>query len=167
MNSQTALLAVPTIRRRLACLLYEALLMLGVLSVTFMVPHLALGIGFGIVLPGWILLTHVMVVMGGYFCWYWAKSGQTLAMQTWKLILKRSDGSRPTRAQLVGRYLLAWPSLLLYGAGFWWALFDRNRQFLHDRIAGTQIMLIPTEAASGAPPTRSCRQPPREILPLE
>jgi hypothetical protein len=28
----------------------------------------------------------------------------------------------------------------LGGGGFWWALFDRDGQFLHDRLAGTRIV---------------------------
>jgi uncharacterized RDD family membrane protein YckC len=29
---------------------------------------------------------------------------------------------------------------IAFGAGFTWAFFDRDRQFLHDRIAGTRIV---------------------------
>lgn len=130
----------PGLRRRLAGIAYESLLLLGVLSVTFMIPHLALGMGLGIVAPGWFLLLHVFVVLGAYFLWYWDHGGQTLAMQTWKMQLVRSDGGQPSRAQLALRYLLAWPSLLCYGVGIVWALFDREQQFLHDRLAGTQII---------------------------
>jgi uncharacterized RDD family membrane protein YckC len=38
------------------------------------------------------------------------------------------------------RYVLAWPSLLLFGVGVFWAFFDRDRQFLHDRLAGTRVV---------------------------
>jgi len=41
------------------------------------------------------------------------------------------------------RYALAWPSVLLFGAGLLWALIDRDRQFLHDRLAGTCVVLLP------------------------
>ncbi|MFN9122921.1 MAG: RDD family protein, partial [bacterium] len=40
------------------------------------------------------------------------------------------------------RYLLAWPSVLAAGAGLAWALVDRDRQFLHDRLAGTRLVRI-------------------------
>jgi uncharacterized RDD family membrane protein YckC len=33
------------------------------------------------------------------------------------------------------------------GVGLWWALFDRDRQFLHDRLAGTRIILLPVPKA--------------------
>ncbi len=39
------------------------------------------------------------------------------------------------------RYALAWPSLLVFGVGFLWAFVDRDRQFLHDRLAGTRIVM--------------------------
>jgi len=119
---------------------YESLLLLGVLSVCFMLPHLTLGMGFDIVLPGWILLSHVFIVLGAYFLWYWHHGGQTLAMQTWKIQLSTLSGEQPSLARLVLRYVLAWPSLLYFGAGVLWALFDRDRQFLHDRLAGTRLV---------------------------
>jgi uncharacterized RDD family membrane protein YckC len=122
-------------------MLYESLLLLGVLSVTFMVPHLILGMGFKLALPGWILMTHVFIVLGAYFIWYWSHGGQTLAMQTWKIRLSTPDGAAPSLARLALRYVLAWPSLVYLGAGVLWALFDRDRQFLHDRLAGTRLVL--------------------------
>ena len=123
----------------MASLLSEAPLLLGVLPVTFMLHHLALGLGFGITLPGPLLLAHMFLVTGAYFLWYWRRNGQTLAMQTWKLQLCSVTGGTPTIQQLVLRYLLSWPSLVCYGAGIVWAIFDREHQFLHDRLAGTRI----------------------------
>lgn len=130
---------LPSLRRRLASMTYESLLLLGVLSVAFMLPHLALGMAWDIMLPKHILLTHVVLVLGAYFIWYWSHGGQTLAMQTWKLQITTPAGEPPSRNVLILRYLLAWPSLLFYGAGLIWALFDRDRQFLHDRLSGTRI----------------------------
>jgi hypothetical protein len=31
--------------------------------------------------------------------------------------------------------------VLTAGAGYLWALIDRDRQFLHDRLAGTMIVI--------------------------
>lgn len=131
----------PTLRRRFASMAYESLLLLGVLSACFMLPHLALGMAFDIALPGWVLWAHVFIVLGGYFAWYWLHGGQTLAMQTWKIRLSTPDGADPSMTQLVLRYFLAWPSVTCLGAGLVWAIFDRDRQFLHDRLAGTRLVL--------------------------
>ena len=130
----------PGLRRRLASMTYEALLLLGVLSVTFLLPNMALGMAFAITLPGWLLVLHIALVLGVYFVWYWNHGGQTLAMQTWKLRISTPNGTPPSLKQLLVRYLLAWPSIIYLGAGLLWALFDRNRQFLHDRLAGTTIV---------------------------
>lgn len=140
------------IRRRLASMFYESLLLLGVLSVTFILPHLALGMGFEIVLPGPLLLLHILLVIGTYFVWYWTHGGQTLAMQTWRLRIVDVYGNPPELNQLFLRYLLSWPSLLLYGAGLIWAFFDRDRQFLHERLSGTRIICVPPTTAKSPPP---------------
>lgn len=143
------------LRRRLASMLYESLLLLGVWSVGFMLPHLALGMLWQVVLPGPILVIHVFMVFGGYFIWYWRHGGQTLAMQTWNLKLVGATGAAPRQQQLYLRYFLSWPSLLFFGAGLLWAIFDRDRQFLHDRLAGTHVIFAPPTTASPPPPAKT------------
>lgn len=131
----------PSIRRRLASMLYESLLLLGVLSVTFMLPHVAIGLGFNKTLPGWLLLLHLSMVLLGYFVWFWRHGGQTLAMKTWKIRLESAlTANTVTLPQAFLRFALCWPSLLFFGAGLVWAVFDRERQFLHDRLAGTRLV---------------------------
>ena len=120
---------------------YESLLLLGVLSLAFIVPHLAIGVALQMTLPGQVLLIHLLLVLLAYFVWFWRRTGQTLAMQTWKLRLDSAlTGDRVTLAQALLRFALCWPSVLFFGAGLIWALFDRDRQFLHDRLAGTRIV---------------------------
>jgi uncharacterized RDD family membrane protein YckC len=131
---------LPGLRRRIASMAYESLLLLGVLSATFLLPHLAMGMGFGILFPGWVLISHIFVVLGAYFIWYWHHGGQTLAMQTWKIRLSTPNGEQPSLTRLALRYVLAWPSVMYLGTGVFWALFDRDRQFLHDRLAGTRVV---------------------------
>jgi uncharacterized RDD family membrane protein YckC len=132
------------LRRRLASMLYESMLLLGVLALTFLVPSLILGQIADFVPPGWLLWVHVFAVLGVYFVWYWRRGGQTLAMQTWRLkIVVAADGRLAPVGRCWVRYTLAWPSVLLGGVGLVWALVDRDRQFLHDRLAGTCIVLLP------------------------
>ncbi len=131
-------------RRRVASLVYESLLLMGVLALTFLVPYLTIGVLWERALPGWVLWVHVLTVLGAYFVWYWTRNGQTLAMQTWRLKLVREvDGRPPAVGLAVVRYLLCWPSVLCFGFGLMWALVDRDRQFLHDRLAGTRVVLLP------------------------
>ena len=124
-------------------MLYESMLLLGVLALTFLVPYLILGAVASFTPPGWLLWLHVFAVLGVYFVWFWQRGGQTLAMQTWRLkIVDASDGRIAGRGRSWLRYALAWPSVLLGGFGLLWALVDRDRQFLHDRLAGTCIVLL-------------------------
>lgn len=133
-----------TLVRRLASMLYEMLLLAGVLALTFMVPYLILGVVWNTTLPGWFLWLHVFVVLGAYFIWYWRNGGQTLAMQTWRLrLVDTADGGPVSLNRAMIRYVLTWPSLLCFGAGIVWSLFDRQKQFLHDRLAGTRIVQLP------------------------
>ena len=134
------------LRRRLASMLYESLLLLGGLALTFLVPYLLLGMVAGVAPPGSVAWLHIFVVLGCYFVWYWRRHGQTLAMQTWRLkLVDGADGRMVSTGRCWLRYALAWPSVLLFGAGLLWALLDRDRQFLHDRLAGTCVVLLPVQ----------------------
>lgn len=131
---------IPGWGRRLACLLYEGLVVFAVLLIGFFLPQTVLS-GFGLGLTGKGLWIHVIVLLLVYFAWFWLHGGQTLPMKTWKVQLINSDGGRIRPAQALLRYLAAWPSILLFGAGIFWALFDKDKQYLHDRIAGTKIIV--------------------------
>lgn len=131
--------SVPTLGRRLGCLLYEGLVVFAVLLIGFWLPQALLS-GVGLAFSPRLLWLHVLLLLLFYFVWFWLHGGQTLPMKTWKMRVVNLDG-RPLRPlQAVLRYLAAWPSILLFGIGILWALVDRDRQFLHDRIAGSRIV---------------------------
>lgn len=121
-------------------MVYDGLLTVAVIFFGFFVPNVALGIAANVLLPSGVLLFHFLFVVGLYFVWFWRRDGRTLAMKTWKIRLVSADGARPGLDQLILRFLLAWPSVAVLGAGLFWALFDRDRQFLHDRLSGTRLV---------------------------
>lgn len=127
------------IRRRLVCMLYESLVVFSILLIGFLLPQIVLS-GFSFALTPRMLWLHVVLLLLAYFVWCWLNGGQTLPMKTWKLRLISNEGSAIRPLQAVLRYLAAWPSILFFGIGIFWALFDKDGQFLHDRIAGTQIV---------------------------
>ncbi|MBI5910984.1 MAG: RDD family protein [Betaproteobacteria bacterium] len=129
----------PSIKRRLICMVYEALLLAGV---AFFAGLLFLG-ATGTNPSGWTrhaFQVYLFLVIGLYFVGSWRRGGQTLPMKTWKLRLVGKNGARITLRQAILRYLCAWPCLLLGGIGILYAAFDRQRQFLHDRLAGTSVV---------------------------
>ena len=129
----------PAIARRLASALYDALLVVALLFIaTF--PFLAF---LGDSTQGWrhdLLQAWYVFVVGAYFTWFWTRGGQTLPMKTWRIRLVRWDGAPVTMGRAIHRYLLAILGIAALGAGFIWAFFDRDRQFLHDRLAGTALV---------------------------
>ena len=126
------------IPRRLASLVYESLLVLGIVFVAgYLFIALVRDAQSG--LPRLAFQIYLIGVCGIYFTFCWARSGQTLAMKTWRLRVAAGDGANPGMARAWARYLLAIPSVGT-GIGLVWAVFDRDRQFLHDRLAGTRIV---------------------------
>ncbi|SNX28423.1 RDD family protein [Polynucleobacter meluiroseus] len=163
-------LPAPLFWRRVACALYEQLVLLGVIALCFLLPNLALGMLFGLALPSWLSFCYLYAVLGIYFVWYWTKSGQTLAMQTWNLRIIGPGGFNLTRRLALRRYLLGslwilpciglqailhlkeWQiiEMLFVTSLFFWPLsifIDPKptglRQDVPDRIAGTRIVQIP------------------------
>jgi len=138
-------LAAASLARRLASGLYEALI---VLALVF-IATLPFSYLFGDATHGWkrhLLQVWVFVVMATYFAWFWTRGGQTLPMKTWRFRVVRSDGGPLSVARALHRFALAVLGFLALGLGFAWAIVDRERQFLHDRLAGTMLV-------DSAPPT--------------
>jgi uncharacterized RDD family membrane protein YckC len=80
------------------------------------------------------LQLFIGVVFASYFLWCWLRGGQTLAMKAWHI---RLVDVTPLQALL--RLVLA-AVLVPTGISIIWSLFDRDRQFLHDRLAGTRLV---------------------------
>ena len=124
----------PGLARRLASLLYEAVLLVAVAFFAASAFYFASG---GAPLEGWLLRAHQLflaAVFAAYFLWCWLRGGQTLAMKAWRI---RLVGVTPRRAVLRFVYALA-----LFPASIAWAFFDRDGQFLHDRLAGTRLVEV-------------------------
>jgi len=162
--------AQPTIRRRLIAMLYETFLLLAVemlaVALWMLVTQNRHDPLYQHGLKAWLFL-----VTGAYFIHAWTGSGHTLAMKTWRMRLAADGHARVPLRKAVLRYLLAWgwflPALLAcaafgvrskggiaaalaLGMAAWamTALFDQERRFLHDRLAGTRLVLL---AKAGQP----------------
>ncbi|MGB8338965.1 MAG: RDD family protein [Burkholderiales bacterium] len=135
------LTATPGLFRRLACMIYDALLLIAVLFIAVFTFSTLLSFkGKGPLLP--LFQIYVVIVIAAYFFYFWRKSGQTLAMKTWRIKLVSANGSRIGYKQSALRLLAASIGIFLGGIGLWWALFDPDKQFLHDRFAGTRLILL-------------------------
>jgi uncharacterized RDD family membrane protein YckC len=154
--------APPGMAQRLACFLYEGVLLFGVVMIA--------GLGWSWATqqrhalegqPG--LQAFLFVVIGVYFVWFWSHGGQTLAMKTWHIRVVRRDGGPVSPARAVCRYLLCWLWFMPALAAVWLsglrgglatsavvlagvlaygglARLHPSRQFLHDLLCGTRLV---------------------------
>ena|SRR5688572_18266690 len=84
---------------------------------------------------GWLryaLQLFIATIFAAYFLWCWLRGGQTLAMKAWNIRLVDVTPAKALTRLLAAGFLL--PLSIV------WALFDRDRQFLHDRLAGTRLV---------------------------
>lgn len=154
----------PGLSRRMACFVYEGVLLFGVLMIsgylysTLTQQRHALSGRHG-------LQAFVFVVLAIYFTWFWSHGGQTVAMKAWRIRLLTSTGDAVTPARALLRYLLSWiwfaPALAMAavmrvssaGAAFGTlvtgvavyaglACLQPKRQFWHDRVCGTQLVTV-------------------------
>ena len=127
------------LRVRLASMAYEALLLIALL-----LPATALFVAvFGDSrLPPLrtALQLYLLASVGIYLVWSWTGGRRTLAMRTWKIRLASRDGGTVGLQAAVVRYLTAVLGIAALGAGVLWSVVDPERQFLHDRVAGTRIV---------------------------
>ena len=108
-----------------------------ILVVPQMILRLALGQLMGIVLG--------IIIGVAYAVYFWTTSGATPGKMLMKLRVVRFG---TTELELVDsgtavvRYLGYIPSSLVLGLGFFWVLWDPNKQAWHDKIAGTQVVKL-------------------------
>ena len=130
-------MSTPGLPRRLASLAYEAVLLFAVAFFAAWLFFFASGARDAT--TGWLryaLQLFIVTVFAAYFLWCWLRGGQTLAMKAWHI---RLIDVSPISALL--RLILA-AMLVPTGISVIWALFDRDKQFLHDRLAGTRLVSV-------------------------
>jgi uncharacterized RDD family membrane protein YckC len=164
-GADPAMLHAPGLWRRLACFVYEGVLLFGVLMISgYLFSSLtqqrhALQGRAG-------LQAFLFVVLGIYFVYFWSHGGQTVAMKAWNIRVVDARGAPVSQPRALARYLLAWlwflPALVtlrladLHGAGAFvtllgvnvlgYALLSRlhpQRQFWHDAVGGTRLVHAP------------------------
>lgn len=145
-------LPIAPLMRRLSAAFYEVALLFGI----YFIPaylYLSLSQSKGI-LQGvqlWLFQGFIFLIFGIYFVWSWSQGRRTLPQKTWGVRIVKIDGSPLPQTLAAARYVLAWLSLSCFLLGFFYAWFDKERAFLHDRLLGTRIILDDIGTIYGKP----------------
>jgi uncharacterized RDD family membrane protein YckC len=90
-------------------------------------------------LVGALLGSGWMLLVGGYFTFFWSAAGQTPGMRLLRLQLRTLRGETPSVGRSLVRYVGLILSIVPLFAGFLPVLFTERRRGLHDFLAGTVV----------------------------
>ncbi len=124
-------------------MLYEAVLLFGIWFFAVWVFQFAAGT---LEFDSWhrhLAQAFILAIFASYFLWCWLRGGQTLAMKTWRVKVVLKDGHRRITPGAALLRFLAALVLVPTGISIFSVAFDRDRQFLHDRLAGS--LLLPAD----------------------
>jgi uncharacterized RDD family membrane protein YckC len=123
-------------------MLYESILVFAILFLVGIVYRALFGDPHTDIEQNLLFIVSWLII-GVYFVYCWLRSGQTLAMQTWRIQLFGFDGKPLQLEQAMKRYVIASFGLMFFGLGFIWAIFDRQGLYLHDRLTGGRLVALP------------------------
>ena len=129
----------PGLMRRLAAILYDALL---ITALWMMTGGLLMFINNNQIIESPLLPLLLPVLIFVFFTKFWMGNGQALGMQTWKIKLVSIDESPVSLKQSAIRLIGAAVSWACLGLGYWWAIFDKDRLAWHDRWSDTKLVIV-------------------------
>lgn len=128
--------------RRLFAIFYDAFLLIAILFIVTAIANM-LNHGKAIETDDTYYPLYVIVVVGLsylYFAWFWIHGGQTLGMKTWRVKLVTPDEKEIDWKLTAIRFVSAIFSWGIFGLGFLWALFDKNKRCWHDISSNTVLL---------------------------
>jgi len=146
---QTAVMPTsPSLARRLGSLLYDSVLLFGVIMLAvsvLIIPYDLLAARpypHDEALYRILMQLYLLAVIAAFYTFFWTRGGQTLGMRTWRIRVVRDDGGPLALSDALRRFAWAALSLLPAGLGLWWSLFDPERLAWHDRRSHTRLVLV-------------------------
>lgn len=138
---------IASLIRRSAAMTYDALLILAILMLaslplSSLEPH-DNTIGF-IAVP-WLRFVYQAYLFYLIFLFYyifWRIKGQTLGMQVWKIRTVDNSGRIMSPGQCILRFALATPSILLAFTGYLWAILDKDKLTVYDRLSHSRVVYV-------------------------
>lgn len=140
----------PPFHRHLLALVYDTFLVVPIVMVTtalvmaLYVQVIPVNTDHDVVaLPANLVQVSILLSVGMFYAIFWRRGGQTLGMQAWRIQLVNSEGLAVSSAQICLRLVMAIISYGALGLGLAWRFFDPHQCYLHDRLSGTRLTLVP------------------------
>ena len=123
--------------RRLAAMLYDGLLLIGLWMLATIA---AMVVGGGEIAPAnvWFQL-WLLLVAWLYLALSW-RGGASLGMKAWRIQLHSTDLPLSWPGTVI-RFVVALAGLLCFGLGFWWSLFHPRKATWHDLASGSALVV--------------------------
>ncbi|MCP5143426.1 MAG: RDD family protein [Gammaproteobacteria bacterium] len=126
--------------RRLAAIVYDSLLLFGVLFLAT-IPLVVLAGGQAIRPQNALFTAYLVLVVFGYFTYFWTGGRRTLGMKSWHLHVVTLDGQPPTFRQATLRFAIAILSWAILGLGFISSVFHQQHLCWHDHFSDTRLVV--------------------------
>lgn len=137
----------PSIFRRLGAMLYDSILLLGILMLAtalVSIPYEVISHEkiYEATLPLALMRLYLITVVAAFYVYFWTRGGQTLGMRAWRFRVIREDGNNLRFGSALARFDWAILSLLPAGWGLLWSLVDRDGLAWHDRKSRTRLVML-------------------------
>ncbi len=133
------MMSPPNLIRRLAAIVYDALLLISVLFVaTALILPLNAGqaISHSQMVFYWL---YLLIISFLFYGWFWTHGGQTLGLRAWNIQVLTIQGEQISWFHAFLRFstaILSWSAL---GLGFFWSLIDTDKRCWHDNLSKTAL----------------------------
>jgi len=139
----------PGLFRRLGAILYDSMLVIGLLIMAIIPVIIVLGS-----VSGWdsidtarlrsnpFYIAYLLSVPLLFFVSFWKLAGQTLGMRTWRIRIVDNQGGDISWRSAVVRYFAAALSWGALGLGYLWILVDPEKRAWHDRLSRTRLIML-------------------------
>ena len=136
-----------SLSRRLAALGYDSLVLISLYIIMgFVLVGIATALNDGNppgAFPMAVNLSVMFTICFFYYSSSWRRGGQTIGMKAWRIKLINNE-TRPIQlSQCMLRTGIGFFSLVVFGLGFLWPLFDKKQRTWHDMASLTRVVFIP------------------------
>ena len=137
--------------RRLAAIIYDFIMLVCLVFIAWQPVPLLPDQQWPPVLSQAVRLIYLGLICFLFFGWFWTHGGQTIGMRAWRVKLVGRSNHAPhdepgieavTWKSAALRFACSILSWAVFGLGFFWSLFNRDRQSWHDLASSTCLIVV-------------------------